>query len=71
MIVLLLCIGTTTIFGQSKIVQKETDKRDYVSFVKFATDTVIPLKNASDLLKNCNHRQKKQMFGIFQQSAKR
>jgi Zn-dependent metalloprotease len=51
MIVLLLSIGTTTVLGQSKIVRKETDKRDCVSFAKFATDTVVPLKNAPDLLK--------------------
>ncbi|MDR1347096.1 MAG: M4 family metallopeptidase, partial [Prevotellaceae bacterium] len=58
LIVLLLCIGTTTIWGQSKIIEKETDKHDYVSFAKFATDTVISLKNASDLLKKLQSQAK-------------
>ncbi|MDR1347929.1 MAG: M4 family metallopeptidase [Prevotellaceae bacterium] len=68
-IVLLLFIGTTKIWGQSKIVQKETDKRDYVSFVKFATDTVIPLKNASDLLKTLHPKAKE--ADVWNLSAKR
>jgi regulatory protein YycI of two-component signal transduction system YycFG len=39
-VVLLLNIGITTVFGQSKIIQKETDTRNHVSFVKFAADTI-------------------------------
>ncbi|MDR1553430.1 MAG: M4 family metallopeptidase, partial [Prevotellaceae bacterium] len=52
MIVLSLCMGSATIWGQSKIVQKRTDNINHVSFVEFAKDTVIPLKKAPDLLKN-------------------
>jgi hypothetical protein len=51
MIVLSLFIGTTTVFGQSKMIQKETDKRNQVSFAKFATDTIISVKDAANLLK--------------------
>ncbi|MDR2126338.1 MAG: hypothetical protein LBP63_05880 [Prevotellaceae bacterium] len=57
-IILLLCIGTTTNFGQSKIVHKETDNRNNVSFVKFATDTIIPIKDAANLLKKLQPQDK-------------
>ncbi|MDR3095301.1 MAG: PepSY domain-containing protein, partial [Bacteroidales bacterium] len=43
--------GTATVFGQSKMIQKEMNQRNHVSFTKFAKDTVIPMKNAPSLLK--------------------
>ncbi|MDR0657416.1 MAG: M4 family metallopeptidase [Mediterranea sp.] len=47
---LLLC-GTANIWGQTKLIQEETDERNHVSFARFATDTVIPITNAPELLK--------------------
>ncbi|MDR2423196.1 MAG: hypothetical protein LBD59_00540 [Prevotellaceae bacterium] len=57
-IVLLLCTGVTTVFGQSKIAQKETDKSGHVSFMKYAADTVISLKDATGLLKKLQPKMK-------------
>jgi Zn-dependent metalloprotease len=46
------------VFGQSRIAQKETDKSGHVSFVQFAADTAVSLKDAPVLLKKLQPKMK-------------
>jgi Zn-dependent metalloprotease len=57
-IVALLLCGTINIWGQTKLVQKETDEHNHVLFARFATDTVIPIMNAPELLKKIQPKAK-------------
>jgi hypothetical protein len=53
MLAMFVCIGLNALAQKSSYIQKETDERNNITFVRFSTDTAVqPLSKAADLLKS-------------------